>query len=60
MRTPLLFIVAGIGFFSSVILLLYLVILCSGAQSVTADRDTRRSDGSNKYKGVRQQYIIKY
>ena len=27
---------------------------------VTANRDTRRSDGSNKYKEVRQQYIIKY
>ena len=25
---------------------------------VTADKDIRRSDGSNKYKGVRQQYII--
>ena len=27
---------------------------------VTADRDARRSDGSKKYKGVRQQSIIKY
>ena len=27
---------------------------------ITADRDARRSDGSNKYKGVGQQYITKY
>ena len=37
-----------------------LVILGTGAQSITTDRDIRRSDGSNKYEGVRQQYIIKY
>ena len=36
------------------ILLLNPAILGSGAQSVTTDRDTRRSDGSNEYKGVRQ------
>ena len=36
------------------ILLLNLVVLGSGAQSVTVDRDTRRSNSSNKYKGVRQ------
>ena len=35
------------------------IILGTGAQSVTADRDTQRSDDSNKYKGVRQQCIIK-
>ena len=34
-------------------LLLNLVILGTGTQSVTANRDTRRSDGSNKYEGVR-------
>ena len=28
--------------------------------SVTADRDARRSDDSNKCEGVRQQCIIKY
>ena len=27
---------------------------------ITADRDARRSDGSNEYKGVRQQYITEY
>ena len=43
--------------FLSVIVLLYLVALGTGAQSVTTDRDARRSDGSNKYKGVRQQGI---
>ena len=58
METPLLPIITGVGFFSLV--MLYLVILRSGAQSVIADRDTRRSDGSDKYKGVGQQYIIKY
>ena len=41
------------------ILLLNLVILGTGAQSVTANRDIRRSDDLNKYEGVRQQYIIK-
>ena len=35
-----------------VMVLLYSAILYSGAQSVTADRDARRSDGLNKYKGV--------
>ena len=39
--------------FSSVIILSYLIALGTGAQSVTADRDTRRSNGSNKYEGVR-------
>ena len=34
------------------ILLLYLVALGTGAQSITADRDTRCSNSSNKYKGV--------
>ena len=36
------------------ILLLNLAIRGSGAQSVIADRNTWRSDGSNKYKGVQQ------
>ena len=34
-------------------------VLGSGAQSVTVNRDARRSNGSDKYKGVRQQDIIK-
>ena len=33
-------------------LLLNLVMLSSGAQSIIADKDTWRSDGSNKRKGV--------
>ena len=41
-------------------LLSYPAVLGTGAQSVTADRDTWRSDDSNKYKEVQQQYIIKY
>ena len=40
-------------------LLSYQIVLGTGAQSVTADRDTRRSDNSNKDKAVRQQDIIK-
>ena len=44
---------------SSAIILSYLTILGTGTQSVTADRDTRCSDSSNEYKGVRQQDIIK-
>ena len=43
-----------LGFPLLVIILLYLVVLQSGAQSVIADRDTRRSDGSDKYKEVGQ------
>ena len=41
-------------------LLSNLIVLGSGAQSVTADRDTRRSDSSNKHKEVRQQGITEY
>ena len=45
----------GMGFSSSAIALLYLAVLGTGAQSVTADRDVRRSNkGSDKYKKVRQ------
>ena len=40
--------------FSSVIIILYLTTLRSGAQSITADRNTRRSNGTDKRKGVRQ------
>ena len=47
-------------FFLLVIVLLYLVILSTGAQSVTADKNARRSNASDKYKRVRQQDIIKY
>ena len=36
----------------SAILLLDPVVLGTGAQSVTADRDIRRSDNLNKYEGV--------
>ena len=52
MGTPPSLIITGIGFSSLVIILSYLVILRNDAQSVTADRDTRRSNGSDKYKGV--------
>ena len=41
------------------ILLLNLGILGTGAQSVTTNRDIRRSNSSNKYEGVQQQCIIK-
>ena len=51
MRTSPLFIITGVGFSLSAILLLYLAVLGTGAQSITANRDTRRSDGSNEYKG---------
>ena len=37
---------------SSAIALSNLIVQGTGAQSVTADRDTRRSDGTDKYKGV--------
>ena len=52
MGTPLSLIIAGIGVPLLAIILLYPAILRSGAQSVTVDRDTRRSNNSNKYKGV--------
>ena len=58
-RTSLL-LITGAGFFSSAIMLSYLVVLRKGAQSVTADRDTRHSDGSGTYKGVRQQDITEH
>ena len=45
--TLLLFIIVGIGFSSSAIMLLYPAVLSSGAQSITADRDTRRSNDPN-------------
>ena len=45
---------------SSAIILLYLVILGTGAQSVTANRNTRYSNSLDEYKGVQQQDIIKY
>ena len=58
--TPLLLIIAGVVIPSSAIVLLCPAIFWDGAQSVTADRDARRSDGSDKYKGVREQYITEY
>ena len=54
MGTPLLLATMGTGFSPSAIVLLYPVVLRRGAQSVIADRDARRSDGSDKYKGVGQ------
>ena len=41
------------------IALSYLVMLGTGAQSITADRDTRRSNSMNNGEEVRQQGIIK-
>ena len=38
----------------SAILLLNLVVLGTGAQSITANRNTRHSNSLNKYKGVQQ------
>ena len=52
MEVPLAIIkVAGYSSFLA-ITLLYLTVLGTGTQSVTADRNTRRSNCSNKYKGV--------
>ena len=39
---------------SSAMSLSYRAVRGTGAQSVTADRDTRRSDGLDEYKAVRQ------
>ena len=60
MGTTFLPFTAEISLLSSAIALSNLVILGTGTQSVTADRDTRHSNYLNKYKGVRQQSIIKY
>ena len=38
--------------FLLIIIILYLTTLRSGAQSITADRDTRRSNNMDKRKGV--------
>ena len=55
MGTILLLVIMGSDSPPSVMMLSYLVVLGSGAQSVTADRDTRRSkNSSDKYKGVGQ------
>ena len=51
-RTPLWPITAGIGFSSLAITLLYLAVLGTGVQIITADRNTRYSDSSDEYKGV--------
>ena len=51
--------VAEVGFPPLTILILNLAVLSSGAQNIIINRNTRRSNGSQKYKGVRQQYIIK-
>ena len=57
----ILFTITVVGFSSlSTMILLYLAVLRSGAQSVTVYRDIRYSNVSDKYKGVRQQGIIEY
>ena len=49
----LLFTIINIGFSTLlIIILLYLVVLGTGTQSITADRGVRRNNTSNKYKGV--------
>ena len=48
---------AEAGLPPSAIALSYQVVLGTGAQSVTADRDTRRSDCSDENEAVRQQGI---
>ena len=52
-ETLLLSIITGMKFFSLAIILLYLAVLSSGAQSVIADRDTRCSNSLDEYKEVR-------
>ena len=51
---------ASVRFSSLAMVLLYLAVLCSGAQSIIVDRDTRRSNSSNQYKEVEQQCITEY
>ena len=61
MGGPASFLKINLGISSPLaITLLYLIIFGTGAQSITADRNTRRSNYSNEYKEVRQQDIIKY
>ena len=60
MGTPLLPIIANAGFSSFTILVLYPAVLRSGAQNIITNRDIRRSNSLDKYKGVGQQRIIKY
>ena len=45
---------SSFALFSPAMLLLNPVVLGTGAQSVTAHRDIRRSDNLNKYEEVRQ------
>ena len=52
METLLLFITMSVGFSFLIIILLYLAVLRSGAQSIIADRDTRHSNSLDEYKGV--------
>ena len=60
MGTPLSFDTVAVCVSSLTIILLYPAVLRSGAQSIIIIRDIRCSNGSNKYKEVGQQYIIKY
>ena len=52
MGTPLFIIISTGSSTLLVIVLSYRAILGMGAQSITADRNTRRSNGSNEYKAV--------
>ena len=55
-----LYLILSIYRIDLVLLLLLLIFYNILLFYVTADRDARRSDDSNKYEGVQQQYIIKY
>ena len=50
--TPLLPVIVATRFFSSAILLLHLIVLRSGAQSVIIGGGARHSDNLDKYKRV--------
>ena len=52
MGTPLLPVIVATRFFSSAILLLHLIVLRSGAQSVIIGGGARHSDNLDKYKRV--------
>ena len=50
MGTPLLLITAAVKILFLAIILIYLAVLRSGAQSIIINRDTRYNNGSDKYK----------
>ena len=52
-RVTLLIFIIKVSLLPLAIMLLYLAVLSTGAQSVTADRNIRYSDGLDEYKGVR-------